>query len=113
MLFVSHSRNKFDASSILFNVCHSLSITICFHNYSLSITISHENKIFTYLHRSFSTEKMLLRYDTIYRKYYFFYLQELMLLIFAKIFAFKTTMYNVLLKFNVMKSVLFPRTWHL
>ena len=40
----------------------------------------------------------------IYQKYYnFFYLLELISIIYAKSFAFKVIMYDVLLKFNVMK----------
>ena len=34
MLFVLYSRNKFIASPILFNVCHSPSTTICWQNSS-------------------------------------------------------------------------------
>ena len=34
MLFVSYSRNKFIASSILFNVCHSRSTTFCWQSSS-------------------------------------------------------------------------------
>ena len=61
-----------------------------------------------------TTEKALVRYDNYLSELsqLFFYLLELISIIFAKIFTFKVIMYDdVLLKFNVMEcfvSFLFP-----
>ena len=98
MLFVSYSGNKFSASSILFNVCHSSSITICW------LSSSRKQNIHVYAYHNRKNRW----YDTIaiYQKYCnFFYLPELISIIFVKIFAFKVIMYDVLLKFNVMKCI--------
>ena len=60
-------------------------------------------------------KKTLVQYDSYLSEILqLFYLLELISIIFAKIFAFKVIMYDVLLKLDVMKCLVSSHiTWHL
>ena len=91
MLFVSYSRKKFDTFSILSNLLTKF----------LTKT--------KYLRIYITTEKAPVRYDSYHIRYItqFFLLARTDLNILCQNFCV------ALLKLSVMRSVLFPRTWHL